>query len=458
MEASINKDLETLLAGTVGFFWPITASGDFNPEPERGFISRSDTGHLEIRTLNEDPESELFSPYNRERPNALISLSPEGSAVILNITRHDGTSNIGGGKASAFNYTAKTAVTGFPVEQLDRKKVDVRVKKLTAHFPGISQWAGLKVVSFEHERKPNGRAAAATLRLQSPDEVTATLGSLTLGIGGHWEVNKSSDSDDRASIYSPVKIGVTAKRPRDITDLMKLLVRIQDLVNVAYDMFVQVEGGSAVIGADPNPDRFPRFWNDTLMQPPPTRTTGKTRRGSPLFTLADLNGADGVSRWVRLYDKFPSALEAVATPYRVGGMTWHSYMRETAVGMERLIAASKRKGRPKWTALKPQSYALAKRVGQPFADFVGDEEAWADLFWAAYNGGKHQANYEPDPHDLSTLAISGNLLLTAYLLRRCGMSNASLNSLFQHRVSYRLRDRIRELVANPPPGLRRSGY
>ncbi|NEB76433.1 hypothetical protein G3I40_14545 [Streptomyces sp. SID14478] len=447
----MRKELETLLTGTVGFFWPISPTGTFDEEPERGFISRSESGRLDVRTLNENPDSALFATSNRQRPRALVCLSPEGSAIILDITNHGGTANIGGRRASAYTYSARTAISGFPVEHLDKGKIDIRVKRLTAHFPGISAWAGLKVVSFEEERKPDGHAKSATLRLQSPDEVTATLGSLTLTIGGHWEAH---NNEDRASIYSPVAIGVRAKQARDISDLMKYLVRIQDLVNVAYDTFVQVDGGSAIIGAEPTPDRFPQFWNDALMLPPPNRGTRKNTSGIPLFTLSDLHGAEGVSRWVRLYEQFPSAFDAVAMPYRSGRMTAHSYLRETAVGIERLIAGAKRQGRPKWANAKPQSYALANRVGQPFTDFVGDPKEWADLFWGAYNGGKHQADYEPDPRDLSILATSGNLLLTAYLLHRCGMSKSALNRLFQHRVSYRLRDRTRELVANPPAGLR----
>ncbi|MFF3309010.1 HEPN domain-containing protein [Streptomyces sp. NPDC002952] len=447
----MDKELEALLTGTVGFFYPISAEGAFNVEPERGFVSKLDSGRLEIRTLNEDPDSALFASSDREKPEAVICQFPEGSAAILNITRHGGTANIGGRKASVYNYSARTVITRFPVEQLNKQRVDIRVRELTAHFPGVSQWAGLKISNLEHERKPDGRSASAILRLQSPQVVTANLGSLSLAIGGHWEVD---NSDDRTSIYSPVAIGVKAKRARDISDLLKILVRIQDLINVAYDMFVQVDGGLAVTGAEPNPKQYPRFWNDALMEAPPSRIAAKSKRGLPLFTLADLNGADGVSRWVRLYDRFPSAYDAVATPYRHGGMTWHSYMRETAVGIERLIAASKRQGRPNWTRVSPHSYALAKRVGKPFAEFVGDDKAWADLFWSAYNGGKHQANYDPDPRDLSTLAISGNLLLTAYLLQRCGMSKAALDRLFQRGVSYRLRDKIRDLVANPPASLR----
>ncbi|MEU2551891.1 HEPN domain-containing protein [Streptomyces sp. NPDC013313] len=439
------------MTGTVGFFWPIVASGEFSEDPERGFINRVDSGRFEIRTLNENPSSVTLSPSDRVRPYAIASLFPEGSAVILNISRHGGTSNIGGRRASAYNYAARTAISRFPIELLnDGKGVDVRILELRAHFPGISQWAGLRVSKIERERKPDGRLGAAVLRLESPEEVVADLGSLSLTIGGHWEVD---NDDDRASIYSPVSIGVKARRARDVSELLKVLLRVQDLVNVAHDMFMQVDGGIAVMGVDPEPLEYPRFWNDSLMERPDNRATGRGKSGIPLFSLADLNGASGISRWVRLYDEFPSAFEAVATPYRVGGMTWHSYLRETAVGIERLVAASKRKGRPEWTKETPPTYALARRVGAPFMTFVGDEKKWATLFWAVYNGGKHQASYDPDPRDLSTLALSGNLLLTAYMLHRCGVSKVALNRLFQERVSYQLRERVRALVKNPPASL-----
>ncbi|MEU1293004.1 HEPN domain-containing protein [Streptomyces sp. NPDC005840] len=446
----MDKQLEALMSGVVGFFWPITEERGFDPEPERGFASAGSSRKLEIQTLNENPRASLASREKNSRPSAIVSLFPEGSAVFLNVSGRRETSNFGGRRASVYRYSARTVISGYPVEHLSEGRADIRVRELRAHFPGISHWAGLRVSSIDRERKSNDRLGAAILRLQSPDDVVADLGSLTLVIGGHWEIK---NEDDRSSVYSPVSIGVKAKRARDITELLTVLLRVQNLVNVAYDTFVHVDGGIAVLGAEGEPDPFPRFWNDSLMEGPTGRGPGKGKRGAPLFDLADLKGAQGVSRWVRLHDTFPSAFEAVAGPYRFGGMTWHSYLRETAIGMERLIAASRRKGRPGWTAEKLHSYALARRIGAPFEEFVGDAKVWADLFWAAYNGGKHQADYEPESRDVATLGLSGNLLLTAYLLHRCGMPKSRLARMFQDRVSWQLRDRVRALVASPPSGL-----
>lgn len=449
----MDREIKALMSGTVGFFWPISENGEFNEEPERGFVSKANSGRLEIRTLNEDPNASISSSQNRPRPKAVVSMFPEGSAVFLNISRHGGRASFGGRRASAYSYTSRMAISRFPVEELSKEKLDVRVRELSAHFPGISQWAGLKVSNIEHEKKSDGRLKAAVLRLESPEEVVADLGSLSLVIGGHWEVD---DNEDRVSVYSPVSIGVKARRARDVSEFLKVLLRVQDLVNVAYDTFVHVDGGIAVMGVEAEPTQYPRFWNDSLMEGPVNRMPNKEKKGFPLFGLADLNGAQGISRWVRLYDEFPSAFDAVAAPYRIGGMTWHGYLRETAIGMERLIAASRKNGRPAWTKEKLVSLALARRVGGPFSDFVVDVEKWADLFWGVYNGGKHQASYDPDPRDIMTLSISGNLLLTAYLLHRCGMPKGSLSRMFQSRVSYQLRDRIQELVKNPPAGLQPS--
>ncbi|MEU8769485.1 HEPN domain-containing protein [Streptomyces griseus] len=446
----MDKELQALMSGTVGFFWPVSADGKFNEEPERGFISRVESGRLEIRTLNEDPNSSLIFAHQRERPHAIVSTFPEGSAVILNVTRNGGTTSIGGRRASAFEYEARTVITRFPVEELAGRNVNVRVKELSAHFPGVSQWAGLKVSEVKREHKSNGRVKAATVHLRAPEEIVADLGSLTLVIGGHWEVD---ENEDRSLVYAPVSIGVKARRARDVSEMISVLNRVQDLVNVAHDSFMAVDGGRAVLSAERSPVQYPRFWNNSLMEGPLRHNRGKRKTGFPLFTLADLNGATGVSRWVRLYDEYPSAFTAVASPYRLGGISWHSYLRDTAVGIERLIAASKKRSRPAWANERPQSFALAKRVGAPFAEFVGDERAWASLFWGAYNGGKHQAIYDPDTRDLATLALSGNLLLTAYLLQRCGMSTEALHRFFNRNVGYQLRDRVRNLVQNPPKSI-----
>ncbi|MFD6530003.1 HEPN domain-containing protein [Streptomyces sp. NPDC060184] len=446
----MDEEIQALMSGTVGFFWPITVDGNFDSEPERGYIGKSKSGRLEIRTLNENAQDTLFLASKETKPHAIACLFPEGSAVVLNISRRGGMANIGGRKASAYEYSARTAVSRFPVEQLKKGRVNVKVKELTAHFPGVSEWAGMKVSEVKSERKGDGRVKTATVHLKSPEEVVADLGSLSLVIGGHWEVK---GNDDRSSIYSPVSIGVKAKRARDISEMLRILVRVQDLVNVAYDTFIPVDGGRAVLGAEGSPAQYPRFWNDALMEEPKVRTNGKAGKGFPLFTLADIDGAQGISRWVRLYERYPSAFDAVATPYRVGGMTWNSYFRDTAVGIERMLAARKQEGRPMWAREKPQSYALAKRLGTPFSDFVGDEKEWAKLFWGVYNGIKHQASYDPDPRDVVTLALSGNLLLTTYLLQRCGMSKSALNRLFNRNVSYLLRDRVQELVQSPPKNL-----
>ncbi|MGZ3116480.1 ApeA N-terminal domain 1-containing protein [Streptomyces sp. H62] len=446
----MDKEIQALMSGTVGFFWPVSEDGQFDEEPERGFVSKVETGRLEIRTLNENAHDRLLFPHDRDKPHAIACVFPEGSAVILNISRHGGVTNIGGGRASAYDYVARTVISRFPVEQLDGKHVNVRVKELRAHFPGISRWAGLKVSEFKRDIKSDGRAISATVHLNSPQEAVADLGSFSLAIGGHWEVD---EKEDRPLIYAPVSIGVVAKRARDVSEMLRVLVRVQDLVNVAHDSFMIVDGGRAVLGAEDDPKQYPKFWNDALMESPPSRNRGKGKPGLPLFTLADLGGVSGVSRWVRLYDAYPSAFDAVATPYRFGGMTWNSYMRDTAVGIERLVAAIKKESRPAWAKEKPQSYALAKRVGAPFAEFVGDIGAWSSLFWNVYNGVKHQAEYEPDPRDLATLALSGNLLLTAYLLQRCGMSRARLDHMLNTRVGYQLRDKVRELTRNPPGNL-----
>ncbi|MFI8767313.1 hypothetical protein ACIGN6_20695 [Streptomyces sp. NPDC053792] len=447
----MDKAINAVLEGTVGFFWPSSETGQHDEEPERGFIKKGDRGFLEIRTLNENPDADLFSPSEKKRPHCIKALFPEGSAAILDISRHGGTSNIGGRRASVYTYSASTAISKIAVE----KTRNVRVRELHALFPGVSNWAGVKITEVKRESKSDGRARSATLHLQSPKEVVAKVGSLSLIVGGYWEIK---DKGDRASIYSPVSIGVRASRPRDVKELMSVLVRVQDLLCVAHDVFVPADGGIAILGNDPKPAEFSRFWNSTLMESATNGASGTPNLNFPLFTLSGINGAAGLSRWIRLYEEFPVPLSAVTAPYRLGRMTPSGYLTETAVGIERLIVESKKRGRPAWTGVKPQSLALARRVGSPFAEFVGDVDEWSNLFWNAYNGAKHQPNYSPDPRDVRALASAGNLLLTAYLLQRCGMRKAAIESLFRHRVSYRLRERVQEIVKNPPGSLARNSY
>lgn len=448
----MEKELKAILEGTVGFFWPSSISGHRDDDPERGFAKREDRGTLEIRTLNEHPDTALFMESGRERPYFIQALYPEGSAVILDISRHGRTTNIGGRRASTYTYSARTAFSRVPPEKIR----DVRVRELRAFFPGISMWSGVKVANIKHERKTDGRSRSATLTLRAPEEMVAKVGSLSLAIGGHWEIK---DDHDRASTYSPVAISIRANRPRPPEELVKALVRIQDLLCVAHDAFVPADGGIALMGIDPNPREYPSFWNSTLMETAANGIIEAPKLSFPLFDLNGANGVKGISRWIRLHDELPVPMGAVTAPYRLGRMTRLSYLTETAVGIEHLVAKSKDKGRPAWTKAKPPSLALALRMGPPFAEFTGDPKKWAELFWNTYNGAKHQPNYSPDPRDLETLAISGNLLLTTYLLQRCGMKKNTIDHMLQHRVSYHIRNRVRELVKNPPANLTaRKGY
>jgi len=85
--------------------------------------------------------------------------------------------------------------------------------------------------------------------------------------------------------------------------------------------------------------------------------------------------------------------------------------------------------------VEPHAELLAGRVGQPFAQLVGDPHVCAERLVEAYNGLKHDPRYQPDAAELRLLAWSADVLLMCALLDRiAGSKAASRRVLSDYRI------------------------
>lgn len=118
---------------------------------------------------------------------------------------------------------------------------------------------------------------------------------------------------------------------------------------------------------------------------------------------------------------------------------------EIAAGIEYWTAAHART--TKWAKVKPQSKAVAQRIGKPFNAWVGDSAKWSDIFWGEYNALKHQPNHIVDHRKIHYLGESAAVLLTCTLLKRVtGSKVIAERILDSHRLNS-AGSEIREIVA-----------
>ena len=99
--------------------------------------------------------------------------------------------------------------------------------------------------------------------------------------------------------------------------------------------------------------------------------------------------------------------------------------------------------------------ALARRVGTPFSDWVGDIEDWDSAFAGTYNAIKHDPVFSPDPYAVHYLAQSGYLLLLSAILNRISGTKDPSRSLFGSRRTYGLGDSVRGVLADPSVQIKR---
>ncbi|SDH83394.1 hypothetical protein SAMN05421505_1249 [Sinosporangium album] len=430
MRSSIKEDLQ----GGLGHFWPFrTSKPNLRRNPESGYV-RQDAGWLVIETIDERPWPTQLKNENEISPSGLVAILPKRSILFLE-TQSSGSTLRSGYRISSKRYRARTAIGSIPIDELQSAKL----LSITANFHGIGTWAGLTATEESHETDQNGRFESWTVKLKSPPPMShRTSKGRDLLLSTTWNVG---GAEDLRQLSAPISISCASVRPRDIWDLLRPLLHIQNMMNLAWEGFVAASSGSAELHLKPNAtnnsDR-PELWNGALMVPLAGVAGPRSMNHRPLFTLATVGGIAGLARWVKLCDTYPRAVGPVVNRYRFGPATSEASLLDIAAGIEYWIKCN----RPAAWANNHFTKALAAHIGRSFSQWVGDPEKWASDFWQTYNKLKHEATYVVDPSKISDFVRSGRLLLAADLLNRVARTKEPSRRIFQSHRTYNLGERL----------------
>lgn len=434
----IVADIDEVLAGSLGFFIPKATTG---PEPASqgrvaGYV-HIDGRYAVIDTLVERPADDWLTS-TAPAPSSIAAIMPEDSALFLEVQGPSPTTRFGGLRASTHRYRSRTVVGAAPIDGLRSDWL----MSLTAEFAEIGRWAGISTTREEHEKYADGRLKSWSMSLEDSFEPrTCVLGrGRELVLSTTWRVDGPVDG---RKIWAPVTIGCRSSRPRTAWDLVEPLLRVQDLLSLAFDGFVAASGAGAELDLPPSDDHVVRActcWNGSLMVRGPGATPPNSMTEFPLFYLETVGGLPGLARWISLYDRYPGIPRTVVDRYRLGANSPEVHLTQVASGIERWVKAH----RPAhWATAHKYASALVTHLGRLCADWIGDPQGWSKEFWEANDSLKHESK-RVDPWRMNDLATCGQLMLAAALLDQVAGSRTPSRSIFQHHRAVHLGMRMRE--------------
>ncbi|MGC4944367.1 hypothetical protein [Kribbella sp. DT2] len=423
--------------GCIGTFVPIGDASGVAGDWENGHIQLRADGNVHVVTLDEN--SPRMGPDLRSDESGIAGFTEHGGILLPNVSARGSTSNFGGTKVSVLRYQGPSMVAGIDPEDLRSN----RFTSAEAHFFGLDRWTGVSGITSNVARKvSDGTAESVTLELKSAPEQRANLGSRVLYMSTHWEVGGSKD---RPIVHAPLVVGVSVKRRRELHELTGPLVRIQQLISLAYGGFVTAAMGRVMPNLGSEQKMVP-LWDKHLMWKADSMREPKSMTEVPLFSLATLGGLQTLSRWVRLGEAYGRAAGPVVAPFWSGTAAVESRLLEACVGIEYWIAINKVK-KAGWAkhkdATKCRPLTLAKRVSSRFDEWVGDSEKWGVAVWEAYNLVKHDPTKQLDQMRGHVLAESARYLLFAALLDRVAGSKSGSWQIFDSHRLYNLGRAVR---------------
>ncbi|GAA1347811.1 hypothetical protein [Saccharothrix algeriensis] len=406
---------EKLFSGTMGHFWVLDENADpVHEDSISGYVKLGDRGYVEIDTLDEDPfDADVEGKLERTRPRAIYGVTVDTPVLLFQVDDAGGTEVLGGAKASVRRYRAYSAA----ISALGPDLKSISVKEVEIFFPGIEQWAGVQVSEENAEYFDDRRLKGFTLKVENAaEEVVGISDGREVAVSSHWSI---AGPRSRRSIFAPVSIICRSESPVELWDLLQPIFRIQELISIAYDGFVVAEGGVIDFDMASKPPTRPPFWNYFLMHVPNGVRVPKSLGEKPMFWLGSLGDASILARWIELCDSHPRLVKPISNFYRRGAATPELRLMEAATAMEYWCSAIKKKPGYEWAKASKGEYpalVIAKHLGEGFSSWVGNAEAWADLFWSRYNKLKHEPSFKVDEGELSFLASIGFRLLVAEVL------------------------------------------
>ncbi len=426
----MEQGFERVFPGVMGNFWPMEQDLSTPEESTGGYLRLGPDGTAGLETLVDDPfEWDIDA---RSTPYAFFGATTYKPAILLQV--HDAGSNIvwGGAKSSVNRYRAYSAALS-SIEGLN----SLKVKELEIFFSGVQRWAGVQVSEENSDIREDGRNQGFSLKVTSAPEEVAPLGDgKEIAISSYWSVKGSVAA---RKIFAPVSIICRSEDPVELWDLLRPILRIQDLISLAYDAFVVSDGGLVIFDCESLPPQSPPFWNHFLMHRPDGVREPKSLNEHPMFWLQKVGGLSGIRKWIELSEHHPRFIKPIVGRFRRGLANPELRLMEAAAAIEYWRNVNKRKAGSDWASNgknKSSPRAMADHVGEGFSKWVGNSYDWADRFRDRNNQLKHEASYAVDESEVSFLAnIASRLLVAEALIQISGDESAGEAYLGSYKIN-----------------------
>lgn len=431
---SVAHAITETLAGSLGHFWlqnSLDNASSDESEPIAGILQLAPDGALELAGLESNPEAAFFDDRGvKSNPAFIVGATDNGGVFLSGTSEVRSSVTIGGSKASTMHFRCKSLVIDVSLDSIQNGYVE----EASAHWHGIARWAGVKTTSEQSDRDGNGLLRGVTIKLSllPTSSVTIDDDDTELELGSTWLITGPSDA---RLVSAPLSFTVTPAEPTQIEQITQVLSRVQSLLNIAFQGFVAASSGTVILHDRRNGHMRRRdLWNQDLMQKPSGARPPKSMTEMPLFYLSDIDGLEGVSRWLRLHEDHPRLIRPIAAPYQIGRNYAETLLIDLGTAIDYWRGANK--GLALWAAEKFQPLAVANSLGGSFEEWIGEREKWANHFWYHYNGLKHFIpGYKFDPTAVHWLALSGTTAVTcvALLEASAGQETAVVRALEGHK-------------------------
>ncbi len=434
------------LDGALARVWQDFDTNGMQSASVPGYIRHGDEIGIHLlkpnRMIGEVAGDTLFP---RTTPNTLVATSEVGGTLFFHVSRVKDSDIIGGARASTRHYRAGGAVVGFAPTDLNT----TRMYSMSAYFPGLTLWSNIRGMTAAADVGGEYRPRSWTTTVAAAEEERSSFGRThSLVISTYWSV---TGPDDDRRVFAPLEVSSESTKPVDWLQHILVLSAIQDLLGLAYEGYVTADGGDVAldVAGDRKPNSAPKLWSSELMERRAGIPEPKSMNEMPLFRYETVGGIDGLKRWVRLCREHGRATGPLVAKYRIGSSAVESQLNDVANAIEYWVNYHKRRnrgwanrlGRRDW-----QSKRLARYVGQPFEELVGDAEKWGKRFWDRYGDLKHESSLKYDANEIYLLAETGRILLACALLNRIALSKAPSKAICQSHRTHDLGVDVRDLL------------
>ncbi|MFE5283741.1 hypothetical protein ACFRAQ_02055 [Nocardia sp. NPDC056611] len=448
----MTEHMQETMSGTAGYFWDQVPKELDLETSLPGYVQLQEDGYFHIVVVTSHAKSAIdWDSRDRDYPNSIVGMTNVRGSLFFDFAGMSESNIIGATRASTRTFKTRSSIVGVSLDEL---KTD-NFRSLSVRMPNLTKWSGLNHIKEEVTRGDDQRLKSWSGSVDSTEPIVGNLGKgLTLSLSTSWSV--SGPSDNRI-VAAPLVISTEVNRPRSWQDLIGPLVAVQDLINLAHKGHVVANGGTATLDLNPGyrPSGAPEFWSDRLMRLPAGSAPPVSMDEFPAFNLSHIGGMKGIRAWIRLDRDHPRATGPLVNTYRYGRSGVEMRLMEVALGIEYWTKAN---NKLKWAKLVKSGgkteklpNALARKVGRPFADFVGDPTVWSELFWDVYNSLKHAPNFQYDVDNIYYLGESGALLLEAALLNRVAGNSLPARAIFASHRNHNIGRGITQLVSLSSP-------